>query len=52
MKQGGKAALAVSAAATLFVLDTAIWTRNSGLFVLAGLSAAATLALLARKGPA
>ena len=52
MKPGGRTAPVVSAAATLFVLGTAIWTRNSGLYVLAGLAAAATMGLLARKGSA
>ena len=39
----------VSAAIAAFVLAVAIYTRNPALFVLAGLSAAAALALSARR---
>jgi len=43
-------AIGLSAGIGLFVLGTAIFTGNSGLYILAGLSAAATLGLLATPG--
>jgi hypothetical protein len=49
MKAHRKTAAAFSAGVTLFVLGTAIWTGNSGLFLLAGLSAASTLGFLTYK---
>ena len=39
----------VSIAATVFVLATAIFTGNPGLYILAGLSAAGSIGLLARR---
>ncbi|WP_334162309.1 hypothetical protein [Phenylobacterium sp.] len=36
---------------TAFVLGVAVWTRNPGLFILAGLGGAAGLTAWTRSGP-
>ena len=44
-----KLAVGVGAGAAVFVLATAIFTGNPGLYILAGLSAASTMGLLATR---
>ena len=49
MQNGRKPVVWASAAIAIFVLGTATYTGNPGLFILAGLSAATALGFAARK---
>ena len=49
MEGSHRTALWISIGATLFVLATAIFTGNPGLYILAALSAASAIGLLARR---
>ena len=48
---GRKLVIAVGAAAAVFVLAAAIWTRNPGLYLLSALSAGLAFTTWSRGGP-